>query len=92
MISIKQPQIELHLQPHEMVQLNGADAAMAIECKQGIVWITRTGDSHDYMLNPGETYQPGKHGKIVIEAMHEALISMVDQSGKNRFARLVHNN
>jgi hypothetical protein len=92
MISITQPQIDLHLQPHELVQLSDADSDMAIECKQGIVWITRTGDSHDYMLTPGDTYQPAKHGKIVIEAMREAQICLADESGKNRFARLIQNN
>jgi len=92
MISIKQPQIEMHLQPHETIQLSDARQGMAIECKQGIVWVTRTGDSHDYMLTAGETYQPEKGGKIVIEAMRDAMICLADDSGKNRFARLVTRN
>ena len=92
MISIKQPQIEMHLQPHETIQLSDAHSGVAIECKHGIVWVTRTGDSHDTILTAGESYQPEKGGKIVIEAMRDAMICLADDSGKNRFARLMNSN
>jgi hypothetical protein len=92
MISIKQQQIEMHLQPHETIQLRDARQGMAIECKQGIVWVTRTGDSHDTILTPGESYLPEKGGKIVIEAMRDALICLADDSGKDRYSRLLNSN
>jgi hypothetical protein len=92
MISIKQPQIQLHLQPHELVELNDSHRGLAIECKQGVVWVTRTGDHQDTILTPGETYQPEKNGKIIIEAMREAIVFLADESGKDRYSRLLNSN
>ena len=92
MISIKHPSIEMHLQPHELIQLNDAHRGLAIECKRGVVWVTRTGDHHDYMLAPGESYLPEKGGKIVIEAMREAQVCLADETDNNRYSRLVNRN
>lgn len=92
MISIKQPQIEMHLQRHETIQLSDAHPGVAIECKQGVIWVTRTGDHQDTILTAGESYQPAKGGKIVIEAMRDAMICLADDSGKNRYARLMTSN
>lgn len=92
MISIKQPQIEMHLQRHETIHLSDAHPGVAIECKQGVVWVTRTGDGRDTILTAGESYLPGKGGKIVIEAMRDAMICLADDSAKNRYARLVNSN
>ncbi len=71
-------QIELLLKRKQLLTLQEAQPGMAIECRQGVVWVTATGDLNDHPLSPGERYQPRAKGRVVIEALDDACVDIID--------------
>jgi hypothetical protein len=53
---------------------------MAIECRNGILWVTSSGQHQDYMLRPGHRYVPQGSGNVVIEAIDDACVDIEDPS------------
>ncbi len=72
----RNPKVELLLHPHEVLTLNPVQHRMAIECKQGVIWVTCAGEHQDYMLRAGRRYVPRTKGDIVIEAIDEACVDI----------------
>ncbi len=71
--------IELLLKRHQLLSLNEAQPKMAIECKDGVIWVTCAGEKQDYMLRPGRRYVPKTRGNIVIEAIDDACVDIEEQ-------------
>ena len=71
--------VELLLKKHQLVALNDAQPKMAIECKQGVIWVTHSGDYKDYVLRPGKTCTPKGNGRLVIEAIADACVDIEEQ-------------
>ncbi len=71
-------QIELMLKRKQMLSLAEAQPGLAIECKQGVIWITYAGDFTDYILNPGERFQPRFTGPVTIEALDDACLNIAE--------------
>ena len=71
--------IELVLKRHNLLSLNDTQPRMAIECKNGVIWVTRSGDGKDYVLRAGRRYEPKKPGSLVIEAMDDARVDIVER-------------
>jgi hypothetical protein len=79
MIAIKhRKQIDLNLRLHEILNLSHLHSGMAIECEQGALWVTSTGDIHDYTLVAGERYVAQTSTPLVIEAVQDAVINLKD--------------
>jgi hypothetical protein len=72
------PKIELFLRPHEVLSLDNRQHHKAIECKNGVIWVTRAGGHRDHILNAGERYLPDTKGDIVIEAIGESQVNIVE--------------
>jgi len=72
----KTPRIELLLQPHEVLNLDNSQHRMAIECKNGVIWVTCSGEHQDHILHAGRRYVPKTKGTIVIEAINEACVDI----------------
>ena len=75
-LTYKAPKIELLLQPREILDLEETEHRMAIECKSGILWVTHSGETQDYMLQAGKRYISKTKGKIVIQALNEARLGI----------------
>lgn len=45
----------------------------AIRCRRGLLWVTREGDSHDYLLGPGEELR----GRLVVQALTESEVAVL---------------
>ncbi|HEY9847233.1 MAG TPA: DUF2917 domain-containing protein [Candidatus Caenarcaniphilales bacterium] len=45
-----------------------------IVCMQGVLWLTQSGDPHDYILHPGERFLATCQGKVVVQALATAMI------------------
>ena len=45
-----------------------------IVCEKGILWLTQSGDPGDYILMPGDQFAGRKHGKVLIEALRDAIM------------------
>ena len=79
-LSSRTPKIELFLRPHEILSLENRQHQMAIECKNGVIWVTRAGGHKDHILNAGERYIPGAKGNIVIEAIGESQVNIIENA------------
>lgn len=45
------------------------DADLALECRAGILWVTRDGDPADYILEPGQRLDLQRGDKAAVQAM-----------------------
>lgn len=72
----KTPKIELLLHPREVLNLDNRQQQMAIECKNGVIWVTCAGEQQDYVLRAGRRYVPKTKGTVVIEAIEEARVDI----------------
>lgn len=70
--------IDLNLQRHEVLNLSHPHPGMEIECEQGILWITSTGDINDYTLAAGESYIAQDSNALVVEAVQDAIVNLKD--------------
>ena len=68
--------IELLLKKRQLLTLNEAQPRMAIECKEGVIWVTRAGDPQDYTLRAGRHYMPKGKGSLIIEALDDARVDI----------------
>lgn len=72
------PKLELLLRPREVLSLDNRQRRLSIECNDGMVWVTRAGGHGDHILNAGSRYVPGASGSIVIEAIGESCVNIVE--------------
>jgi hypothetical protein len=79
-LTSRTPKVEVVLHPHEVLTLNESHSGMAIECKEGIIWVTCTGEHQDYMLRAGKRYVPKSKGDVVIEAIADACVDIEERS------------
>jgi hypothetical protein len=76
----KTNKIELHLKPHQLLSLDNENKQTAIECKQGDVWVTCSGDAKDYLLPAGKRYTSKSKGNVLIEALtKDAYVDIEEQ-------------
>jgi hypothetical protein len=73
--------LEVRLHPHEVVKISHAQPNTSVQCREGILWITCSGDRTqkdcpDIVLSAGEHYTPAKNGRVVIEAMCDASLKL----------------
>jgi hypothetical protein len=73
------PRIELLLHPREVLNLDN-EQRMAIECKNGVIWVTCAGEAKDHVLQAGKRYVPKTTGSIVIEAIAESRVDIEENN------------
>ena len=73
------PRIELILKPHQLLSLGKIRHRMAIECKQGVLWVTSSGDHDDHLVYAGQRFTPVSNRKVVIEAIKDACVDIEEQ-------------
>jgi Protein of unknown function (DUF2917). len=74
------PRVELLLHPHQVLSLDSSQHPMAIECRNGVIWVTCSGEYRDHILRAGRRYVPKAKGTVVIEAIAEAHIDIEENS------------
>ncbi len=72
--------LSLLLKKHQLLTLNEAQPRMAIECKEGVIWVTHSGENQDYLLRAGRQYTPKGKGRLVIEAIDDACVSIAEHN------------
>ena len=75
-LTSKTSRLELLLRQREVLNLDNSQHRMAIECKNGVIWVTCAGEAQDHILHAGRRYEPKTNGLIVIEALDEARIDI----------------
>jgi hypothetical protein len=78
-LSSQTRKIELLLKKHQLLSLNEAQPKMAIECKNGVLWVTHSGEGQDYMLRAGRRYESNTPGRVVIEAVDDACVDIEER-------------
>ncbi len=68
--------IEVLLKKHQLLTLNEVQPKMAIECKEGVSWVTHAGEQQDYTLRAGRQYSPKGKGSVIIEAIDDACVGI----------------
>lgn len=48
-----------------------------IFCERGIVWLTHSNDPHDHILHLGERFLATSRGKVVVQALTAATMTVV---------------
>ena len=77
-LSSRTQRIELLLHPRQVLNLDNKGHRTAIECKNGLIWVTSAGEQQDYILHAGKSYIPRTKGNIVIEAIDEARVDIAE--------------
>ncbi|MGE5463741.1 MAG: DUF2917 domain-containing protein [Syntrophothermus sp.] len=77
-LTSRTPKIELLLRPDEVLSLDNRQHRMAIECRNGVIWVTREGGHGDHILSAGSRYVPSARGCIVIQAIGESRVNIVE--------------
>lgn len=77
------PEQKFQLHKNMIYSLSAAHGGKEISCGQGVLWLTRAGDSQDYVLMPGERFILNQGGKIVIQAMAESLVQITSAQRNN---------
>jgi len=79
-LTSRTPRVELLLHPHQVLNLDNRRHRMAIECKNGLIWVTCAGEKQDYMLRAGRRYMPNTKGTVVIEAIDESSVDVEEEN------------
>jgi hypothetical protein len=67
-----QPRTRIRIQRRDYKTMRMDKPGPTLFCDSGILWVTQSGDRHDYVLWPGQKLVVTKKGKILIEAMRDA--------------------
>ena len=79
-LTSKTPNVELLLRPQQVINLDNHQHHMAIECKNGVIWVTCTGENQDYVLRAGRRYVPRSKGPIIIQAIDKSRVQIEEHN------------
>ncbi|HEY3311638.1 MAG TPA: DUF2917 domain-containing protein [Anaerolineales bacterium] len=71
---------KIKLQRREFVTAQKMAAGTTLVCEQGVLWMTRANDIQDYMLKPGDRLVLKDKSSVLIEALSEARLSIVNHN------------
>ncbi len=71
------PPLSLRLHRRAFQHVDKTCPGMKVICKQGLLWLTQSGVPQDYVLSAGDGIVVKKRGKLLIEAMQEADLSII---------------
>jgi hypothetical protein len=75
---VKTSEVELH--ENDVCRISSYEPWTQIVCKKGILWLTQTGDGVDHILSAGDQFVSHRRGRVLIEALPEALVCIVPPS------------
>jgi hypothetical protein len=74
---------KFHLHPHVVYSMDHFQPGTEVVCDRGMLWLTLAGDREDHLLLPGERFVINQGGKVVIEALREALLRICSKENAN---------
>ncbi len=80
--------MDMLLQAQEVIDLARLPAHLYLKCLSGRLWVTCQGDRQDYLLKPGMEYRNEKRGKIVVCALTEARLCILNPATRREEAPL----
>jgi hypothetical protein len=68
------------LRRDELVRLDGGVAGSVISCREGILWLTQTGNPGDRLIQAGETISIVHPGVVLISALEDSVCAVAGRS------------
>ena len=69
---------EYRLRRDERIRLHGDTAGRDVSCREGILWLTQTGNPGDHLLRKGETFSSARPGRLVIGALSDSVFTVAE--------------
>lgn len=66
------------LRRDEGMRLRGNAAGRSVSCREGILWVTQTGNPGDHLLRAGETFSSERPGRLVVGALADSIFTVAD--------------
>jgi hypothetical protein len=60
---------EIALQKDQVRSWTGNRTGLVIEAREGVVWLTQSGDSTDIILQQGESFRVTRPGQVVVQGL-----------------------
>jgi len=70
-------ELDLSLQPGQVLALNGDERGVQLVCSVGRLWVTQADDQEDYMLSGGDKFVVSKPGTVVVQAVRQGKLRLV---------------
>ena len=71
--------VRMTLKKHQLLSLRGAKPHVAIQCKDGVLWITNSNDNRDHIIVSTEKFSPRRKGTVLIQAMRDSRIDIEER-------------
>lgn len=71
--------VQLVLKKHQLLSLRGAKSRVAINCTDGVLWITNSNDNRDHILITSDKFSPRRKGKVLIEALRDSYVDIEER-------------
>ena len=78
-IATPSKKVRLVLKKHQLFAMRGARPHVAINCKDGVLWITNSNDNRDHVLIASEKFSPRRKGTVLIEAMRDSYVDIEER-------------
>jgi hypothetical protein len=79
-LTSKSPRVELLLHSRQLLNLDNGQDRMAIECKNGVIWVTCAGEYQDHILHAGRRFVPKTKGTVVIQAIDDSRVNIEENA------------
>ena len=73
--------VRILLSPQAVMGLAGERSGLIVRCHTGHVWLTQEGDATDRALSTGDGFRVLGKGRIVLQALDEAVVSVSPAEG-----------
>ena len=75
---------DCRLRRGEQIRLDGNAGGNVISCREGILWLTQTGNPGDHLVLAGETFRIAAPGRIVIGALADSFFIVKEERAPSR--------
>jgi spermidine synthase len=71
--------VRLVLKKHQLFALRGAKPHVAINCQDGVLWVTNSNDNRDHILIARDRFSPRRKGTVLIQAMRDSYVDIEER-------------
>lgn len=61
------------LSRNQRIRMDGKVSGRVVSCREGMLWLTQTGNPGDHLLRAGETFSSDRSGRLVISALADSV-------------------
>ncbi len=76
--------MELLLNSKEVIELGNDLSGTRICCQAGLCWVTLEGDSRDYILRAGSSFEIHSSGRVLVTALSPARVLLAELTQQSR--------